>query len=49
MIIAKTETFTPLKDQQIKVTRTWKLSATVLLVVIGALDMIKQGSEKYIK
>uniref|UniRef100_A0A0L8GYI5 Uncharacterized protein n=1 Tax=Octopus bimaculoides TaxID=37653 RepID=A0A0L8GYI5_OCTBM len=37
------------KDLQIEPTKLWKLSTTIIPVVIGALGMKKKGTEKYIK
>uniref|UniRef100_A0A0L8FLB2 Uncharacterized protein n=1 Tax=Octopus bimaculoides TaxID=37653 RepID=A0A0L8FLB2_OCTBM len=37
------------KDLQIRITKMWKLSTTIIPVVIGGLGMIKKGAEKYIK
>ena len=36
------------KDLQIEVTKMWKLKTKIIPVVIGALDMIKKGTQKFI-
>uniref|UniRef100_A0A0L8HMU9 Uncharacterized protein n=1 Tax=Octopus bimaculoides TaxID=37653 RepID=A0A0L8HMU9_OCTBM len=37
------------KSLQIEIAKMWKRCTTIIPVVIGALGMIKKGSEKYIK
>ena len=36
------------KDLQIEVTRMWQLETTIIPVVIGALGMIKKGTETHV-
>ena len=37
------------KDLEKEITRMWQMKTEIILVVVGALGMIKKGSEKLIK
>ena len=42
------EEFSKYKDLQIEITRMWKMETETILVVTGALGVIKKGLEKYV-
>ena len=44
-----TEKLSKYKDLEIEVGRMWGMKATTILVVIGALGLMKKGLEKYIQ
>ena len=44
-----TEKLSKYKDLEIEVGRMWGMKAITILVVIGALELIKKGLEKYIQ
>ena len=37
------------KDLEKEITRMWQMKTEIIVVVVGALGMIKKGSEKLIK
>ena len=37
------------KDLEIEITRMWRIKAEIVSVVVGALGVIKKGSEKLVK
>ena len=46
--IKMTEKLSRYKDLKIEIERLWGMKATTIRVIIGALDLIKKGMEKYI-
>ena len=46
-LVKVTEKLSKYEDFEIEVGRKWGMKATTILVVIGALGLIKKGLEKY--
>ena len=43
------ENLSKYKDLQIEVDRMWKLKASVILVVVGGLGLVKKGTVKHLE
>ena len=37
------------KNLEIEIAKMWKMKTKTILVIVGALDMIKKGIQKYVK